>query len=130
MDFVDHFKIHIQDKTHLSEDAQMIQLCMHIKGEAERALVGLGSKGTMYATALRSLKEQFGQPSIIARVVAKKLTKGKKVMGNNRQALREFSLDITNCLAIMHPLEHYADINANESLRRMIMRLPENLVEK
>ena len=37
----------------------MIQLRMRIKGEAERALAGLGSKGTMYATALKSLKEQF-----------------------------------------------------------------------
>ena len=46
------------------------------------------------------------------------------------QALREFSLDITNCLAIMPCLDYYADINANENLGRMIMRLPANLVEK
>ena len=59
-DFVDPFKIHIHDKTHLTDDARMIQLHMRIKGEAERALAGLGSKGTLYATALKSLKEQFG----------------------------------------------------------------------
>ena len=129
-DFVDHFKIHIHDKTHLTDDARMIQLRMHIKGEAERALAGLGSKGTMYATALKSLKEQFGQPSTVARAVVNKLTRGEKVTRNNRQALREFSLDITNCLAIMHRLDYYADINANENFRRMIMSLPENLVEK
>ena len=34
-DFVDHFKIHIHDKTHLTDDARMIQLRMRIKGEAE-----------------------------------------------------------------------------------------------
>lgn len=51
-------------------------------------------------------------------------------MRNNRQALREFYLDITNCLSIMHRLGYYADINANENLRRIIMRLPANLVEK
>ena len=129
-DFVDHFKIHIHDKAHLTDDARMIQLRMRIKGEAERALAGLGSKGTMYATALKSLKEQFGQPSVIARAVVNKLTKGEKITRSNRQALREFSLDITNCLAIMHRLDYYADINANENLRRMIMRLPESLAEK
>ena len=32
-DFLDHFKIHIQDKTHLTDDARMIQLRMRIKGE-------------------------------------------------------------------------------------------------
>ena len=129
-DFLDHFKIHIHDKTHLTDDARMIQLCMRNKGEAERALAGLGSKGIMYATALKSLKEQFGQLSVIARAVVNKLTKGENITRNNRQALREFSLDITNCLAIMHRLGYYADINANENLRRMIMRLPANLVEK
>lgn len=76
-DFLDHFKIHIHDKSHLTDDARMIQLRMRIKGKAERALAGLGSKGIMYATALKSLKEQFGQPSVIARAVVNKLTKGE-----------------------------------------------------
>ena len=68
----------IHDKTHLTDDVRIIQLRMRIKGEAERAPAGLVSKGTMYATALKSLKEQFGQPSVIARAVVNKLTKGKK----------------------------------------------------
>ena len=84
----------------------MIQLRMRIKGEAERGLAGLGSKGTMYATALKSLKEQFVQSSVIARAVVNKLTKGEKITRNNRQALWEFSLDITNYLAILHHLDY------------------------
>ena len=79
MDFVDHFKIHIHDKLYLTDDEQMIQLRMLIKGEAERALASLGLKGIMYTTALKSLKEQFGQPSAIARAVVNKLTKGEKI---------------------------------------------------
>ena len=42
-DFVDHFKIHIHNKTHLTDDARMIQLRMRIKDAAERALAGLDS---------------------------------------------------------------------------------------
>lgn len=78
-DFVDNFKIHIHAKAHLTDDGRLIQLRMRVKGEAERALAGLGSKGIMYATALKSLKEQFGQPSAIARAVVNKLTKGEKI---------------------------------------------------
>ena len=44
----------------------MAQLKMHLIGNAERIISGLGSQGTMYATAL-SVKKQFGQPSVIAR---------------------------------------------------------------
>ena len=84
----------------------------------------------MYATALKCLKEQFGQPSVIARAVVNKLTMGDRIGRNNRQALREFSLDIINCLSIMHRLNYYADVNANDNLRRIVMRLPDYLVDK
>ena len=84
----------------------------------------------MYATALKSLKKQFGQPSVIARAVVKKLTSGEKIGRNNREALKAFSLDIINCLSIMHCLNYYADVNANDSLRRIVMGLPDHLVDK
>ncbi|XP_028395735.1 uncharacterized protein LOC114519763 [Dendronephthya gigantea] len=60
-DFIDRFKIHIHDKPHLTDDMRMIQLKMHVSGDAERAISGLSSKGVMYATALKMIKEQFGQ---------------------------------------------------------------------
>ena len=103
---------------------------MLLKGEAERAISGVASKGIMYATALKGLKEQFGQPSVIARAVVNKLTMGDRIGRNNRQALRKFSLDIINCLSIMHRLNYYADVNANDNLRRIVMRLPDYLVDK
>jgi len=56
---------------------------MHVKGEAERAISGLGSNGIMYATALKSLKGQLGQPSVIARAVVNKLKTGEKIGRNN-----------------------------------------------
>ncbi|KAK3749297.1 hypothetical protein QZH41_007559 [Actinostola sp. cb2023] len=129
-DFIERFKIHIHDKPHLADDMRMIQLKMHVTGEAERAIAGLGSKGIMYATALKSLKEQFGQPSLLARALVDKLTKGDKIPRNNRQALREFSLDLINCLATMKQLNYFSDVNANDSLRRIIMRLPDHLIDK
>ena len=56
---------------------RMIQLRMHLKGEAERAISGLGTKGIMYSTALKSLKKQFGQPSFIVRAEGSQETKEK-----------------------------------------------------
>ena len=61
MQIIDRFKIHIHDKPHLTDDVRMIQLKMHTTDDAERAISGLGSKGTMYATALKTIKEQFEQ---------------------------------------------------------------------
>ena len=58
-DFIDRFKIHIHDKPHLTDDVRMIQLKMHTTDDAERAISGLGSKGTMYATALKTIKNNL-----------------------------------------------------------------------
>ena len=62
---------------------------MHVGGDAERAISGLGSKGIMYVTALRTIKEQFGQPSVIACALVNNLTKGEKISRSDRKKLRD-----------------------------------------
>jgi hypothetical protein len=128
--FIDRFMIHIHDKSHLTDDTRMIQLKMHVSHDAERAISGLGSKGIMYATALRTIKEQFGQPSVIARALINDLIKGDEIGRRYRKGLHEFSIDLINCMASMKRIGFSADINANENLRRIVVRLPDNLVEK
>ena len=54
------------------------------------------------------------QPIVIVRAVVNKFARGSRISRNNRQALKEFSLDIINCLAIMHGLHYCADVNAIE----------------
>ena len=70
------------------------------------------------------------QPSVIVRAVVNKLARGSRISRDDRQALKEFSLDIINCLAIMHGLHYCADINANELLRRIVLGLPDQLIDK
>lgn len=73
IDFIDSFRIHIHQKPHLSDDVRMAQLKMHLSGDADRVVSGLGSGGIMYATALKLLKEQFGNRSVIARAFIDRL---------------------------------------------------------
>ena len=129
-DFIARFKIHIHDKPHLTDDMRMIQLKMHVSGDVERAISGLGSKGVMYATALKMIKQQFGQPSVIARALVNNVTKGEKIGRSDRKKLREFSIDLINCMATMKRIGYTADINANENLRNIITRLPDHMIER
>ena len=129
-DFIDHLKIHIHDKPHLNGDMRMIQLKMHVGGDAERAISGLGSKGIMYATALRTIKEQFRQPSVIARALVNNLTKGEKLCRSDREKLREFSIDLMICMTTLKRIEYTADINANKDLRKIVMCLPDHMIER
>ncbi|XP_028399260.1 uncharacterized protein LOC114522717 [Dendronephthya gigantea] len=130
VEFIDRFKLLIHDKPHLSDDVRMAQLKMHVTGKAERTISGLGSQGTMYATALKIIKEQFGQPSVIARAYITKLIDEQRIKGNDRQALQELSFDVVNCVATLKQINHLSDVNATDNLRKIIMRLPDHLVHK
>ena len=101
VEFIEQFKIHIDDKCHITDDMRVVQLKMHVTGDAARTISGLGSQGIMYATALKTLKDHFGQPSVIARAFVSKITERKKIHPNDRQSLRDFSIDIINSLATL-----------------------------
>ncbi len=130
VEFIDRFKLLIHDRPHLSDDVRMAQLKMHLVGRAERVVSGLGSQGTMYATALKTIKEYFGQPSIIARAYITKLVDNQKIQANDRQSLQELSFDVINCVAVLKQINHLADVNATENLRKIITRLPDHLIDK
>ncbi|KAK6165297.1 hypothetical protein SNE40_022248 [Patella caerulea] len=93
VDFIECFQIQIHNKTHLNDNARMSQLKSHLTrtGDAARVLSGMGSQGTMNTTALKTLKQECGQRSVIARAYINKITRGGKV-NNDRESLRDCTL--------------------------------------
>ena len=79
VEFIEQFKIRIHDERHLTDDMRMVQLKMHVTGNAVRTISGLGSQGIMYATVLKTRKDHFGQSRIIARAFISKITERKKI---------------------------------------------------
>ncbi|XP_028404075.1 uncharacterized protein LOC114526747 [Dendronephthya gigantea] len=130
VEFMERFKLHIHDKPHLSDDVRIVQLKMHLVSNAERAVSGLGSQGKMYATALKTLKEQFGQPSVIARPYINKLVDASKIQNNNREALQQLSFDVANSAATLKQINHLADVSATGNLRSIVKRLPDHMIDK
>jgi len=126
VEFIEQFRIHIHDKPHLKDDTRMVQLRMHVTGEAERTISGLGSQGIMCTTTMKMLKENFGQPSVIARAFIRKITERRKIQLDDRQALRESSFDMINCLATLRQINYFA----NDNLQKIVRCLPDHLIEK
>ena len=57
----------------------MVQLRMHVTGDAERTISGLGSQGIMYATALKTLKENLASQASLLGHSSGKSRKEKKI---------------------------------------------------
>jgi len=130
VEFIERFKLHIHDKAHLTDDVRIVRFKMHVVGNDERAVSGLGSQGKMYASALKTLKEQFGQPSVIARAHINKLVDAGKIHTNDRQTLQQLSFDVANCVATLKQINHLADVNATDNLRNIVKRLPDHMIDK
>ncbi|CAH3156672.1 unnamed protein product, partial [Porites lobata] len=58
------------------------------------------------------------------------ITERKKIHPNHRQSLRDFSIDIINCLATLWQINYFADVNANDNLRKVIRSLPDGIIKK
>ena len=84
----------------------------------------------MYATALKTIKEQFGQLGNTARACITKLIDKPKIQNSDRQLLQELSFDVVNCVATLKQIDRLADVNATDNLRKIIMRLPDHLIQK
>ena len=94
---------------------------IHVTGKTECTI-------TMYETVLKTIKEQFGQPSVIARAYITKLTDKRKIQDNDRQALQELFFDVVNCVAALKQIVHLADENATDNLCKAVRRMPLHLI--
>ena len=107
----------------------MAQLKMHVRGKTERTISGIGSKGNMYTTVLKTIKEQFGQPNVMARAYITNLIDKQKIQDNDIQALQEFFFDVVNYVEALKHIVHLADVNATDNLRKAEMRMPNHLIK-
>ena len=89
IEFIECFKLLIHNKPpHLLDDIRMAQLKMHVTRKAERTISGLGLHSKMYVTALKTIKEQFGQPSVIVRACITKLIDKPKIQNSETVVTR------------------------------------------
>ena len=84
----------------------------------------------MCATALKTIKEQFGKPSVISRAYITNLTHKPKIQDNDRQALQELFFDVLNCVAALKQIVHLPEEKATDNLRKAVIRMPDHLIHK
>ena len=59
-----------------------------------------------------------------------KLIKREKIAANDRQALRTYLSDILSCIATLTQMKYFADLNTNKTLRVIVKRLPNSMIDK
>ena len=89
-EFIESFRSKIHFKPSFMDIIRMERLLSILEGEAKRSVESIGISGIFYATALKTLKRDFGKPIVIAHLKMKHLFKQPQIKSNDRSELRKF----------------------------------------
>ena len=64
-EFISSFKNRVHNKISFNNNMRTEQLMSVLEGEAKRSVESIGCNGIFYATALKSLKRDFGNPVLV-----------------------------------------------------------------
>jgi hypothetical protein len=83
-----------------------------------------------YAKAKEILRKNFGQKHIIICAFIERVTKGPQIKPGEPDKLMQLSRDMCNCLLNSTQLNYKADINAMDTLSKIVKKLPSYLQAK
>ena len=112
------------------DNMQMTHLFRVLDGEAKKVVETIGTSGTFYATALKTLKRDFGSPLLISHFRLKNLFDKPQIRANDKitlgQSHQEIKLTITWLMSVCYKVP----IFLSDNLTKAIIRLPYQLRER
>ena len=125
-EFIDSFHQNIHSKVTFTDNIRMTRLIL-LDGDAKEAVQSIGSNGLFYASALKSLKSNSGNPLLVATFRVKTLFDKSHINGRDTIVLREYhqQLKINNIWLISMGYE--TPLLSSDNLTKALMRLPFSL---
>ncbi|XP_063968669.1 uncharacterized protein LOC135157358 [Lytechinus pictus] len=120
------------DATLVEDRTKLTRLLHYCKGEPKRLLSPCLLMPTMqgYSTAKHLLQERYGNPVIITEAWVKKITNGKSIGPQDRNALRALADDMSVCLMSFRAMGFEHELSPQKVLLPIAERLPYHLKGK
>ena len=123
-EFIDNFCQNVHSKMTFSDNITMTRLISLLDGDARKAIQLIGSSGLFYASALKTLKSDFGKPLLVPTLCMKRLFDKPQINGRDCNALREFQQQLKMNNTLLMSMGYYTPLLSSESLSIVLMRLP------
>ena len=125
-EFIDSFHQNIHSKVTFTDNIRM-RLISLLDGDAKKAVQSIGSNKLFYASALKSLKSNFGNPLLVATFRMKTLFNKPHINGRDRIALREYHQQLKMNNIWLISMGYETPLLSSDNLTKALMRLPLNL---
>ena len=129
-DFIQNFKNRVHDKRSFTDDIRMERLLSVLDGEAKRTVTTIGRSGLFYATAMKTLKSNFGNPMVVSFLKLKSVLDLPQITNENRAGLRAFHQQLKSVITWLNSMGDTSAINSIENTTKAITRLPRYLRSK
>ena len=122
--FIERFYQQVHQRPGIPDTRRMDILQSHLSREAQKLVQGIGFTGMCYAEALQELKRTFGHRNKVARAYINEVTSGTFLQPHNVSALRNFFVNVRDCIITLTRLDYTMDLQGSEILVRAARRLP------
>jgi len=126
-EFIQNFKVRIHSKTSFNDTIRMERLLSVLDGEAKKAIESIGTSSIFYATALKTLKRDFGNSFVISHLKLNELFNKPQVPANNRELLRNYHQQLKTTMAWFRSMGYETNMNNTDNLAKAVGRLPNQL---
>ena len=101
-----------------------------LRGEVKKEIGSIGANSMFYATALKTLKREYGNPLLVSHLKLKKLFDQPQIKNQDRTALREYQHQLKCSNTWFYSMGYYDAISSTENLAKAVKILPNYLRQK
>ena len=110
-----------------TDNDRMERLLSVLTGEAKKSVECIGTSGIFYATALKGLKRDFGNPTVVSHLKLKQLLDKPQITTNDRTNLRRYHQQLKCTTTWLKVMGYHSALTSTENLPKAVIRLPNKL---
>ena len=126
-EFIEIFKIMVHLKTTLNDTVRMERLLSVLRGEAKRSVESIGRNDIFYATTLKCLKREFGNPNVVTHLKLKSLFDQPQIKGANRASLQLYHQKLKTTNTWLVSMGYSSTLTSIQNITKAVQHLPNYL---
>ena len=126
-DFIQCFKEQVYCKLSFTDAFRMNLLLSLLDNEAKNLVTAIGKNGIFYASALKSLKKEFGNPYAVAHLKLKEILDLPQISIDDSKGLRHFHQQVKGAVTWLTSMGYTSSLKSTENVTKAVLRLPKQL---
>lgn len=121
---MENFKSRVHLKVSFDDNTRMERLISVLDGEVKKAVLSIGATGISYASALKALKRDFGNPVVVFYFKLINVLDLPQIPPRDRTSLRRYQQLLNSNNTWLISMGYKSAINSTENLAKAVARLP------